>query len=90
MADIQITKEDVYNKLLKLNISKYPGPDNSHPQMLKELAEELCTPLSIIFNKTLSEEVLPEDWKCADITANHNKGDKHVPNNYRPIQAAFN
>ena len=85
LEDIAITVEDVYERLTNLNIGKSPGPDTIHPRMLKELANELCKPLEIIFSKSLSEGKLPDDWKKADITAIHKKGDKHAPENYRPI-----
>ena len=85
LEDVNITLEDVHERLININSSKSPGPDNIHPRMLKELAEELCKPLHIIFTKSLSEGKIPEDWKKADITVIHKKGDKHLPDNYRPI-----
>ena len=85
MEDIKITVEDVREKLNGLNIGKSPGPDGVHPRMLKELASELCRPLEIIFSQSIIEGKLPDDWKKADITALHKKGDKHNPENYRPI-----
>lgn len=85
MGDIKISVEDVCRKLKELNISKSPGPDNIHPRMLKELANELSRPLEIVFSQSIMEGKLPEDWKKADITAIHKKGDKHNAENYRPI-----
>ena len=85
MEDIKITVEDVREKLNGLNICKSPGPDGVHPRMLKELASELCRPLEIDFSQSIIEGKLPDDWKKADITALHKKGDKQNPENYRPI-----
>jgi hypothetical protein len=78
-------KEKVKKKLDKLKISKSPGPDGIHPRVLKEVSMSLCTPLSIIFETSNKTGLLPEDWKCANITAIYKKGHKKVAGNYRPI-----
>ena len=41
----------VKQHLISLNEFKSPGPDELHPRVIKELAEELSEPLSIIFAK---------------------------------------
>ena len=80
-----INEESVHKKLLELNPSKAPGPDGWHPVFLKCLADELSFPLSILFQKSLNEGVLPNDWLKACVTAIHKKGEKSVAGNYRPI-----
>ena len=42
-----MTDEMVHKKLQSLRSDKYPGPDNMHPRILKELAKELTPPLAI-------------------------------------------
>ena len=73
------------SKLDKLNISKSPGPDGIHPWVLKEVSMSLCTPLAKIFETSIKTGLLPEDWKCANITAIFKKGNKKVAGNYRPV-----
>lgn len=80
-----ITPDFVAKKLVALKVSKSAGPDNIHLRILKELANELCTPLSLIFNLSLNESVLPLNWKSANTTAIHKKGIRKDPGNYRPI-----
>ena len=53
--------------------------------MLKEGAEFIALPLAKLFNKSLSDGVLPRDWVSANITHVFKKGDKQQVSNYRPI-----
>ena len=42
-------------------------------------------PLSLIFKKSLTQGILPSDWKMADVTAIYKKGPKSHRGNYRPV-----
>ena len=68
-----------------LKTSSSPGPDGVHPMVLKECARVLCEPLHLLFMKSLSSGVVPEDWRRANITPIFKKGSKTDPTNYRPI-----
>ena len=85
LTDINITEELVLNALKSLNASKSPGPDSIHPRILKESAEVIALPLSLIFRSSLSSGMIPEKWKWAHITPVFKKGSKHDKENYRPI-----
>ena len=84
-TDLIITREAVENKLSKLNPSKAMGPDHIPNVILKTLAKELSLPISIIFNKSISEGCVPEDWRMAEVTAIFKKGSRNDPGNYRPV-----
>ena len=56
-----------------------------HSRMLRELADVLAEPFSIVFRTSLSEGSLPTQWKVANVTPVFKKGDKSKPGNYRPI-----
>ncbi|KAF2350988.1 Reverse transcriptase domain, partial [Trinorchestia longiramus] len=38
-----------------------------------------------IFNRSLETEIVPDDWKRGNVTPIFKKGNKQIPNNYRPI-----
>ena len=85
LRQINISATDVCDILKSLNVSKASGPDLVSPRLLKEGANQLCTPLSTFFNRLLISGQYPKAWKYADVTPVYKKGDKQIPNNYRPI-----
>lgn len=70
-----------------MKISKSSGPEGIDPRVLKEVSKSLCTPLGRIFVTSIKAGLLPDDWKCEDITAifNFKEGNKKIAGNYRPI-----
>ena len=60
-------------------------PDELHPRVIKELAEELSEPLSIIFAESWKTGEVPDDWRRANVVPIFKKGKKKEPGNYRPI-----
>ncbi|KFQ38410.1 hypothetical protein N332_05856, partial [Mesitornis unicolor] len=81
-----IIHEEVVSDLLHpLDIHKSMGPDGIHPRVLRELAEVLAKPLSIIYQQSWLTGEIPVDWRLANVTPIYNKGRKEGPGNYRPI-----
>ena len=58
----------MYKKLLDINPNKSPGPEGWPLLALKQTAEQICIPLSILFAKSLESGTLPQDWKIAQVT----------------------
>lgn len=55
-------------------------------RILRKSAEIIAAPLTWIFNKSIQEGIVPQEWKNAKVSpAYKNKGDKDDPGNYRPI-----
>ena len=85
LTNVIFTREEIRRKLEKLDPGKSPGPNGLHSRALKELAEEIAEPLSIIFTKSMEEGKLPRIWKDATITPIFKNGDNSNPGNYRPV-----
>ena len=82
---IEILQENVNLLLKDLKISKSPGPDGLHPRFLKELCEQLCIPLTLIFQSSIQLNEIPKQWKLARVSAIHKKGNTTLAMNYRPV-----
>ena len=62
------------------------GPDDLPAIVFKRLAYWLAVPLTIIYQQSIHQERIPNDWKRAKVTAIFKgKGDTTDPSNYRPI-----
>lgn len=80
-----ITDESVLKLLKTVDVNKNGGPDGIPNIFLKHTSEQIFKPLSILFNKSLSEGVFPIRFKTANLTPIFKKGDKSEVTNYRPI-----
>jgi len=86
LSNIEITRDNVLNKLNKLNSNKVPGVDGIVPRIKVENSDVLSEPLLYIYyKKSIECGRVPSDWKKANVTAILKKGDKTSPCNYRPV-----
>jgi len=63
-------------------VHKSTGTDEIHPWVLRELADEVAKPLSIIFERLWQSGEIPTDQKQENITPIFKKGKKEDPGNY--------
>ena len=74
---LPLVEEDcVRGQLSNLDAHKSTGPDGMHPRVLRELADVIPEPLSIIFERSWRTGEVPEDWRKANVTPIFKKGKK--------------
>ena len=68
---------------MSLKEGKAPGYDGIIHEFLKGVACEISEPLAILYNKSVTERILPQEWKRANITPLFKRGSRSEPGNYR-------
>ena len=87
MPDINIEVYGVKKLLSELNENKASGPDNVEAKFLKFTGNELSPALTLVFQASLSQGIIPDDWRHAFVNPLYKAGksDKGLAENYRPI-----
>ena len=85
MNEFLVTERMVSEQIRKLDITKSVGPDNINARVLKELHDVIIEPLTLLFNNSLNQGMVPQEWKKALVTPIHKKGNKKLASNYRPV-----
>ena len=80
MGDITVDTNGVQTLLSKLNIHKASGPDGLNARVFKECSSEIAHALAYIFNKSLGQGTLPDDWRLANVSPVFKKGEKYDAN----------
>ena len=74
LRDVTFTKERVIKELEKLRMDKIPGIDAMHPQIIKELREEVGEVLVDIMRISMITGEIPQDWKDSNSVPIYKKG----------------
>jgi hypothetical protein len=85
LSQLDITENDIIKYIDKMNKFKSPGPDNFVPQVIKEVKYAIVTNLRHIFQLSINNCEIPTDWKLSNVIPIPKKGNKLLPENYRPI-----
>jgi hypothetical protein len=85
METFSVTVEGVRKRLEGLNIRKASGPDGIPARFLQHMCAEICEPVALLFQQSLTTGSLPLDWKTALVHPIFKKGDRSEPLNYRPV-----
>ena len=85
LMEVSTSNYKVKDILSKLDINKATGVDGISARILKECAQELSPPLTLLFNLSFRSGKVPSLWKKANITPVHKADAKDVVENYRSI-----
>ncbi len=85
LSDVYFHPGIVERKIDGLKDGSAPGPDKLSTKMLKLMRPFLSYPLAVIYNRSMQEGKVPQDWKDANVCPIHKKGKKQEPGNYRPV-----
>ena len=85
MEKIKVTENGVQKLMSNLNDNKATGADGVPSKILKLCSSELAPVFTLLFQASLEQGKVPDDWKTANIVPIHKKGSKFNPENYRPI-----
>ena len=59
LGQLFVTPVMIANKIMKMKDKKSPGVDGMPPKLLKEIVEQISTPLANFFNLSLEEGIVP-------------------------------
>ena len=84
MEPITVSTDGVRKLLNGLNMHKATGPDGVSPRLLKTLSDELAPVLTVLFQASINQGILPQEWKKANVVPIFKKGERSKAENYRP------
>lgn len=82
---VEINENNVLKMLKSIDIKKSAGADGIPPLYIKNTAEQLTKPITLLFKRSLLEGDFPNLWKQANIIPIYKKASKSAIENYRPI-----
>jgi hypothetical protein len=85
LSDVTISPEIVQKCLMQLNVNKSPGADGVTTAILRACHQQLCQPLSDLYNHSFNEGVVPREWKSGLICPIYKGGCRSDSANYRPV-----
>ena len=85
LTDLSLSELEVEILLTSLDTNKATGSDEIPARLLKETASIIVPSICKLFNKSLEQGTVPQDWKLANVVPVYKKGDKEHTENYRPV-----
>ena len=81
---------EVKELISQLNLSNVSGPNGIPTKILQLIKNEVCKPLSTIYNLSVMSRTHPQKLKFVNAFPIHKKGSRLILSNYRPISLLSN
>ncbi|ELU09025.1 hypothetical protein CAPTEDRAFT_139106, partial [Capitella teleta] len=78
-------EQEICNIIKSLKSRPSSGYDYISTNHLKQLSPLIAHPLSILYNRCITQGYFPHELKAAKVIPIHKKDDTRILNNYRPI-----
>ena len=85
VASITVDRNGVIKLLKNIKPFTASGPDGIPARLLKETAVEIAPAVTLLFQASVSQGKVPNQWKKAQIVPIFKKGSRSEAGNYRPI-----
>ena len=85
MCDFEISENEIKTEINALDVSKASGPDGIPGFLLKKFDDVFVPILTIIFQRSYNEGIVPNGMKRANVKPLFKSGEKTSPANYRPV-----
>ena len=80
-----IANEEIVKIIPSFSNNKSAGHDNIGNFIVKRVANKISTPLSIIFNMSISTDIVPNELKVAKVVPIYKKENPEMFSNYQPV-----
>ena len=84
-SNISFSDDQTLKILRALDINKAHRYDEISIRMLKLCDKSIIPPLSLLFQNCNDTRTFPDTWKKSNIAPVHQKGNKQIVDNYRPV-----
>jgi hypothetical protein len=81
----RVTENDIIKAIDNLKSKTSSGYDRISNKLLKFVKHEICTPVMLILNQSITHGTFPSSLKIAKVSPLYKKGDAKLLENYRPI-----
>ena len=85
MGEITVDPNGILKLLNNLKIHKASGPDGLSTRVLKECSFKIAPILALIYNESLAQATVPDDWRQTNVAPIFEKREKYDAANYRPV-----
>ena len=82
---LNINPNGVEKIVASINVKKSTGPDSIPNIILKDCAKQISPALSAIFQCSIDNGELQDDWVNVNVSPIYKKGDVHLPEDYRQV-----